>query len=460
MIIMKFGGTSVSDAPAMQNVVSIIKQYLDRKPVVVVSAMAGVTNLLEKSVQVAAKQDSKQIQSIVREIEEKHIQVVELLFKQTDYFNQLKQAVHVELEKLGVLLDATKTIRIESEDLSHAVLSIGELLSSLLLSALLNSNGLKANTVDAREIMITTNYNKEIVPVPGRIAEEAEKRIKSLLSAGQVVVTQGFIGATSEGVPTTLGRNGSDFSASLLGAALQVDEIQIWTDVDGILTADPTIIPSAKLLDKMTFNEASELAYFGARVIYPAAIQPALEKDIPVRVLNSTNPKSKGTLILNKAPEKEKRLIKSIAYKENITLITIRSSQLLLNTKLMGLIFQRLAELNMRVYAVSKSAIKLTLTVESNGDFNGLFNDIPNIDSVKVEKDKTIVSVVGENMKGNQDIGWQIIRLVNRAGIQIDLISQFSAQVSFMFIINEADINTTVQLLHDFSQTESEFSKL
>jgi len=239
-----------------------------------------------------------------------------------------------------------------------------------------------------------------------------------------------------------------------LGAALQVDEIQIWTDVDGILTADPTIIPSAKLLDTMTFNEASELAYFGARVIYPAAIQPALEKDIPVRVLNSTNPKSKGTLILNKVPEKEKRLIKSIAYKEDITLITIRSSQLLLNTKLMGLIFQRLAELNMRVYAVSKSAIKLTLTVESNGDFSDLFKGIPHIDTVNVEKNKTIVSVVGENMKGNQDIGWQIVRLVNQAGIQMDLISQFASQVSFMFIINEADINKTVQLLHDFSQLE------
>lgn len=455
MIIMKFGGTSVSDAPAMQNVVSIIKQYLDRKPVVVVSAMSGITNLLEKSVQVAAKQDSKKIQVIVQEIEEKHIQVVERLFKQAECFNQLKQAVHVELEKLRVLLDATKTIRIESEDLSHAVLSIGELLSSLLLSAILNCNGVKASMVDAREIMITTNFKKEIVPVSERIAEEAKKQILPLTTAGKVVVTQGFIGATSEGVPTTLGRNGSDFSASLLGAALQVDEIQIWTDVDGILTADPTIIPSAKLLDTMTFNEASELAYFGARVIYPAAIQPALEKDIPVRVLNSTNPKSKGTIILNKMPEKEKRLIKSIAYKENITLITIRSSQLLLNTKLMGLIFQRLAELNMRVYAVSKSAIKLTLTVESNGDFSDLFKGIPHVDNVKIEKNKIIVSVVGENMKGNQDISWQIIQLVNRAGIQIDLISQFASQVSFMFIINEADINETIYLLHDFSQKEA-----
>ena len=454
MIIMKFGGTSISDAPAMQNVVSIIKKNLDRKPVVVVSAMAGVTNLLEKSVRLAAKQDSEQIRLNVKEIKEKHLQVIEQLFKETEYFDILNQAVQVELEKLRVLLDATKTIRIESEDLNHAVLSIGELLSSLLLSALLNCNDVRANTVDAREIMITTNFNKEIVPVSGRIADEVKKQILPMCANGQVVVTQGFIGATSEGVPTTLGRNGSDFSASLLGAALKVEEIQIWTDVDGILTADPSIIPTAKLLDTMTFNEASELAYFGARVIYPAAIQPALEKDIPVRVLNSTNPNSKGTLILNKAPENEKRLIKSIAYKENITLITIRSSQLLLNTKLMGLLFQRLAELNMRVYAVSKSAIKLTLTVESEGDFNDLFKDIPHIDNVKVERNKTIVSLVGENMKGNQDIGWQIIELVNRVGIQIDLISQFASQVSFMFIINEADISATVQLLHDFSQEE------
>jgi aspartate kinase len=337
---------------------------------------------------------------------------------------------------------------VESSDLNHAVLSIGEILSSLILTSLLQRNNVDAVYVDAREIMITTNRQNQIVPVADKIKQEALKRLLPLIEKNKTVVSQGFIAATSEGIPTTLGRNGSDFSASLLGAAIESAEIQIWTDVDGILTADPTIIPSAKLLDFMTFDEASELAYFGARVLYPAAIQPAVEKGIPVRVLNSNDATSPGTLIIKQAADGQKRIVKSIAYKENITLLTIKSSQLLISTKMLGEFLQHLDEHNMRVYALSKSAIKLSLTLEHTAQLDHILEKFKQIGQVKVDRHRAIVSIVGEKMKHNPAITIYIQEILRQAHIHIDLISQFASQISFMFIIAEKDIEKTIKLLH------------
>jgi aspartate kinase len=449
MIIMKFGGTSVKDTAAMHRVAAIIRQHLDKMPVVVVSAMAGITDLLEQSVQVAAEQDSDVVHKIIKEIELRHSKVISEVFDSGTEYDLLHTAVDDEIEKLKALLSATEIIRVESKSLSHAVLSIGEILSSLLLTAILKKNKINAQWVDAREIMITSNQQDTVIPEPAEIRQKAQQKLLPFTEKGQVVVTQGFIGATSDGVPTTLGRNGSDFSASLLGKAIDATEIQIWTDVDGILTADPTIIPSARVLEYMTFDEASELAYFGARVLYPAAIQPAVEHGIPVRVLNSNDPESPGTLILADNQNTNGRVVKSIAYKEGITLLTIKSSQLLLSTDFVADFFQHMSEHNMRVYAVSKSAVKLSLTVEHNDKIYHVLEMFNDRGVIKVEDHKTLVSVVGEKMKRHPDLTWQIIKLLKDAGIHLDLISQFASQISFMFIIDEADIQKTVELLHE-----------
>ncbi len=445
MIIMKFGGTSVRNATALTQVSKIIQAHLSQHPVVVVSAMAGITNLLEESVRVAVAQETENVSGLIEKIEKQHLEVIKELGIESD---GLIADIMAEIKRLNSLLRATETIKVKSSDLSHAVLSIGEILSSLILTGIFQKDGIDAIYIDARKIMITTNRQDQIVPVVNLIEEKAREHLLPALNEHQLIVTQGFISATSEGAPTTLGRNGSDFSASLLGAAIDASEIQIWTDVDGILTADPTIIPYAKPLELMTFDEASELAYFGARVLYPAAIQPALDKGIPVRVLNSQKPESPGTIIVNKTTEPGKRLVKSIAYKENITLLTIKSSQLLLSTRLLSEFFQHLSEHDMRVYAVSKSAIKLSLTLEHSAHIDHLLKSFNQTTSTKIERHKAIVSVVGERMKGNQDIAWQIMRILREANIHLDLISQFASQLSFMFIINEADIKKTVELLH------------
>ncbi len=450
MIIMKFGGTSVKDAPAIENVCSIIEKALPLKPVVVVSAIAGITDLLEESALKAANQDTQRTRSIISAIKKQHLQIIQDLFKpNTSFFDQAVSILDNELEKLTALLNATTAIRRQSGDLNHVILSAGEILSSHILTFILQQRGMAAQNVDARKIMILHHKEEQIIPHLQAIHQKAMDYIFPFIKANKLPVTQGFIGATTEGFYITLGRNGSDYSASLLGAALDADEIQIWTDVDGILTADPSIIPYARPLQKMSFDEASELAYFGARVLYPAAIQPALSQGIPVRVLNSRRPEWPGTIILSqKQKPASEQAVQSIAYKESITLITVRSPQLLLSPKLPGQLLTHLSHNGIGVYAVSKSATKLSLTVESSAQLTTALNAFQYAEQIETAPHKAIVSLVGDSMKGHPTISWQAIKLMRDAKINLHLISQFDAQISFLFIINEDDIERTVTLLH------------
>ena len=448
MIIMKFGGTSVKNAQAILNVVSIIKSYLDRKPVIVLSAMAGVTNILVESLQAAVKQQKQKVKKGIDQIASLHHKTVQELLPPSGLKDKMNLFINTELEKLKILLSAVETIRFESENLMAAVLSIGEIMSSQILNATLNDQGLGTKYMDARKFMITTDPQNGSQPIPEAIRKATLRYIVPMLKKNQLIITQGFISATQAGIPTTLGRNGSDYSASLLGAALEVAEIQIWTDVNGILTADPTIIPYAKPLEMMTFDEASELAYFGARVLHPASIQPAMEKGIPVRVLNSHFPEEKGTTIVSDVPVPGPAHVKSIAYKENITLITIQSSNLLFSPQILGEFFQRMSQYGKHVYAVNKSATKLSLTVEKQDDIDLILKDLNLSGEIHIESKKAIVTVVGQNLKNNPVIIWQIIKMLGEAGVKLDLISQMSSQISFMFIVDESDIERTVKLLH------------
>lgn len=448
MIVMKFGGTSVKDAAAFLRVAKIIERKKEQKPLIVLSAVAGITNLLEEMVHLAVAQKTEEVKGKLYLFEQRHLTIIEGLFKEQKQVNLLLEKLHKKVEKLRALLTATEAIRLGAGDLNHAILSSGELLSSFILSQLLALRGHNVAYADARDFMITKQVNGQNSPLPEKIKKQAEQHLSPLLKAEKLVVTQGFVAANEEGIPTTLGRNGSDFSASLIGTALQAQEIQIWTDVDGILTADPTIIPQAKLLETMTFDEASELAYFGARVLYPAAIQPALEQGIPVRVLNAHRPQSKGTLIINNAPV-QKKLVKSIAYKEGITLLTFSASNMLLSTQVLSDFFALLNQNGLRVYAISKSATKISLTVENEEKLHTILDSLRHAGKVTIEPQKAIVSVVGENMRNNPDIALQVIQLLKENAISTDLISQFSSQISFMFIISETDINQTVKLLHN-----------
>jgi len=448
MIIMKFGGSSVKDAPAMQNVASIILGRLNREPLVVVSALGGVTDQLISMLSSATNQEQDKVRGDISNLRERHVRLISTLITEEKIRARLIALLDEELNRLHALLAATSAIRVESGKLAHAVMSIGELLSSAILNGYMQSLGVKTNCFDARQV-VTVKFDKlGTSPIQGLIREKAEQKLRPFLVANDLTITQGFIALTQNGAPATLGRDGSDYTASLLGAALDAEEIQIWSDVDGILTADPGIVPDAKPLQIMSFQEACELAYFGARVLHPKTIQPAMDKNIPVRVLNSHRPDEQGTLILKGTTETSSALVKSIAYKESITLLTIESSNLLLSPLVIEEIFDILTKHGKPVYAVSKSATKLSVTIENSAVMNELVTELESFGNVVVEPRKTIVSVVGEKMKGNPELTWQIIRLLNESGIHLDLISQFANQISLMFIIGEEDIDKTVKLLH------------
>jgi aspartate kinase len=449
MIIMKFGGTSIRDAVAFKNVTQIVHDNISKNPVVVLSAMAGVTDLLEEAVQAAVNQDLNDLTNIFSKIENLHLDTARDLFSSQNILTDLEKSIHEELHSLLTLLNATKTIRIESEDIVHAILSTGEIMSSAILFTLLNESNDKVESFDVRKIMITRKEHGEILPDLEEIEKRASDYLLPVVKENDIVVTQGFIALSADGAPTTLGRNGSDHSASLIGAALHAEEIQIWTDVDGILTADPTIIKDARLLKHMTFEEACELAYFGARVLHPASIQPALARGIPVRVLNSHFPDESGTLVVSERNVNDVDVIKSVVYKEGITLLTLESSNMLLSPRIMGEFFQHLSEHGKRVYLVSKSATKLTLTIESRKDLHHLLNKIDHIGEISIERNKAIMSVVGEGIKNNPVLIWKIIKKLSEHNINLELISQVASQISFMFIIDEKDIEQTVQIIHE-----------
>ena len=449
MIIIKFGGTSVKDAQAIKNVSNIIADRLDQQPIVVSSALAGITDLLLESLEAASEHNEEKLIAASKIIEQRHTAIINDLISDKSIILSLKELVEEEISKLHVLLKAAKTIRLKSGALAHAVMSIGEILSTKIIAGYLNNIGISTHWIDAREVIILEEKRGDYTPDIDVIQQNTNNLFEPLFSDHQCILFPGFIGTTKEGEPATLGRNGSDYTASILGAAINAEEIQIWSDVDGILSADPTIIPYAQPLKSMTFDEACELAYFGARVLHPAAIQPALGKGIQVSVLNSNRPKKPGTqIIASNGQENSGRTVKSIAYKEGITLLTVESSQLLLSPKIIEEIFLILSHHSKRVYAVSKTATKLSITIESMHDVPQILNEIGELGEVTAEGGKVIVSVVGEQMKGHPSLPWQILKMLDENSIKFDLVTQFASQISLVFIIDESEIERTVTLLH------------
>ncbi len=448
MIIMKFGGSSIKTPEAMQRVAQIVEEHVAQKPLIVLSALGGVTDQLIQLHQAALQQNSASIQQLQDLLIERHQNMLRALIPTGVHFKTVEQRFANEFERLKTLLNAVKAIRVFTTELYSSIIGLGEVLSTHLFEALLLSKGLPALCLDVRSVMVVEQNGEEISPLLDEIEKRARHHFLPHVNQGRLIVTQGFLATTPDGAPTTLGRDGSDYTASLLGAALHVNEIQIWSDVDGILSADPTIIKDAQPLPFMTFEEACELAYFGARVLHPATIQPALQHGIPVRVLNSHFPKEPGTLILPNHQPSQQKAIKSIAYKENITLLTIESSKLLLSPKAIEDIFDILTKHGKKVYAVNKSATKLSVTIQNNGGDQTFLEELKAFGQVNVEPHKVVVSVVGEGMKANPLLTWQIIKMLQEQNIKIELISQFARQISMMFIIDEKDIERTVTLIH------------
>jgi aspartate kinase len=447
MIVMKFGGTSVEDAAAMRNVVSIVRRARVRRPLVVASACAGVTNGLLALARSAREAGKEKALDRLEDLRVRHRKVAHDLFAGEILFTVQSQVDAL----MDELRDLVKSIAILGELTDRSLdtfAGFGERLSTLLLFHAMKQEGIPSVLINAQDVMITNADFTRAAPRFEIINARTRDLIAPRLESGQVVITQGFIGATEDRIPTTIGRGGSDYSAAIFGAALDAEEIQIWTDVDGVMTSDPSVIPEARVIEEMTFREAAELAYFGAKVLHPATILPAVQKNIPVRVLNSKRPDVPGTVIVARGGEQSDRVVKSIAYKEGITLITITSTRMLMMHGFLARVFEVFAAHGTSVDVIATSEVSLSLTVDSRTHLEAIAGELKKIAEVEEETDKAIFCVVGERLKKTRGIITSVFSALDRENIPVSMISLGASEINVTFVVDGKDIRRTAQALH------------
>jgi len=428
---MKFGGTSVEDATAIDRSCRIVGERLSRRPFVIVSALGGATNGLLEAGSFAARGELGKAMTIADRLEYRH---VELLPSAADYFTRLRE-----------LLKALAAIGEFSPRTQDLIASYGEMLASLIFVDRMKRLGFQAVHVDARECVVTDERFGKATPLMDVTTPRLEEAALPHLNAGRVVVMGGYIGSTLSGVTTTLGRGGSDYSAAIAGAALKADEIQIWTDVDGMMTADPRIVPGAWKVKEISFDEASELAYFGAKVLHPMTVLPAVEKNIPVYILNSKKPGGTGTRITREA-RPCKNLIKSIAGKRGITIVTVSSSRMLMAPGFLRALFEVFDRYHTSVDMVATSEVSVSLTLDDISSLNKIVEELKQLGDVQVSSKTALICLVGNNLKYTPGVARRAFGSI--ADINILMVSHGASNINFSFLVDEKDANTAVQNLH------------
>src|SRR2546426_1001193 len=444
MIVMKFGGTSVEDAKAIDRVASIVEGRLAKQPVVVVSAMAKVTDTLLTMARAAGEGERKTALKLCRSLQERHYNTASELLG-TALFTEFHSELGAEFEALDELLRGIAAVGEITPRTTDHVASFGEVLSSRIVAAAFAARGLKGTHVDSREVLITDSTYMSAVPQFEETNARLQEKVKPLLDSGQVPVMGGFIGANRAGITTTIGRGGSDLSAAIFGAGLAAEKIEIWTDVDGILTTDPRICPDARRIKVISFDEAAELAYFGAKVLHPATVLPAIQKNIPVYVLNSCNPSCEGTRITTRAPQ-GKNIFKAIAAKKRITIVDVAAPRMLLAHGFLRAIFEAFDRHKVAVDVVSTSEVSVSVTVDSNQAIPALAADLAKLADVKYEGRKAIVCLVGENLREKPGIAALVVRELS--DVNIRMISQGASEINLTFVIEEDEVPKVVRKLH------------
>ncbi len=444
MIVMKFGGTSVEDARAITRVADIVQERLAQRPVVVVSAMAKVTDALLTMAKAAGSGDRKAALKLCRSLQERHYNTASELLG-TALFTQFHGEIGADFEALDELLRGISAVGELTPRTTDHVAAFGEMLSSKIVAAAFAGRDLPGVHVDSRDVLVTDSNFMQAVPQFDETNERLQTRVQPLLDQGKVPVMGGFIGSNRAGVTTTIGRGGSDFSAAIFGSGLNAARIDIWTDVDGILTTDPRICPDARRIKVISFDEAAELAYFGAKVLHPATVLPAIQKNIPVYVLNSRNPSCEGTRITTHAPQ-GRNMFKAIAAKKRITIVDVAAPRMLLAHGFLRAIFEAFDRHNVSVDVVSTSEVSVSLTVDSNQAIPALAADLAKLADVKYEGRKAIVCLVGENLREKPGVAALVFREL--ADKKIRMISQGASEINLTFVIDEDEVPDVVSRLH------------
>jgi aspartate kinase len=440
---MKFGGTSVEDAAAFERVAGIVGARRALRPVVVVSAMSRVTDGLLLAVRQAADGDPASALRGVDELLQRHRAVAATLAEaERAEMLALLDAARGELDELLRVVARHPGTR---RALHDEIVSYGERLSSAVLAAVFRSRGLPGRFVDSRGCIRTTDEHQRATPLAEPTQRCTREAVGAVLADEGIPVLGGFIGSTPDGATTTLGRGGSDYSAAIVGAALGAHEIQIWTDVSGFLSADPRIVPGARSIGHLSYAEAAELAYFGAKVLHPKTIQPAVEREIPVRICNSREPDAPSTLI-DARSERSREGIKAIAHKTGITIVQISSARMLGAYGFLHALFEVFDRHRVEVDIVTTSEVSVSLTVDDTDRLSGVVDELQRLGSVEVESGYAIVCAVGEGLRHTAGIAARVFGTL--ADINISLVSQGASSVNLTFVVREEHVRDVVTRLH------------
>ena len=444
VVVMKFGGTSVEDPAAISRTAGIVagRIALGKHPVVVVSALAKVTDQLLRAASAAASGDRTGALAISSRLRCRHRDTACALLKDSGAIVTL---IDQKFDSLDEILRGLAAILELTPRISDLVVSFGERISSRIVAAAFRERGVEAAHVDARDIIVTDSQFQKAIPQDAIIDKRAQEKLRPLLEQGKVPVMGGFIASNIDGITTTLGRGGSDFTGALVGGALTADAIEIWTDVDGIMTCDPRMCSEALRVKVISFEEAAELAYFGAKVLHPATILPAVKKNIPVLVLNSKNPTNEGTRIISVAPHCSSPF-KSIAVKKKLSIIDVVASRMLMTHGYLSEIFAIFDKHQCPVDMVSTSEVSVSLTVDSNEKLPAIAADLSKHADVKYEGKKALVCMVGEDIRGQSGIAAQVFAAIRH--INVRMISQGASEINMSFMIEEEDAEEAVRSLH------------
>ena len=447
-VVMKFGGTSVADADAIRRLIAIVSAQAARSgapPVVVVSAMSKVTDQLLRMTADASRGERGTITSGVDEIRHRHLAAIDALVPLPGRA-AVTAEVEQQIEELRAMLTALAILREASPRSCDGIAAAGELLSSRVVAGALQAAGIDTAWVDARKAIVTDDQYTAAAPLTAETGEALKREVAPHLAAGLVPVIGGYVGATRDGVATTLGRGGSDYSAAIIGAGLGVAEIQIWTDVDGMLTADPRVVRDPRVVAHLSFGEASELAYFGAKVLHPSTILPAVSTDIPVRILNSRRPDAPGTLITARPPVNDRPIV-ALACKRNITVVEVTSTRMLMAHGFLRRLFEVFERYRTAVDVVTTSEVSVSVTIDDDRRLEEIARALREFAEVTIEPQMALLCAVGENLR--VDPAFAIRMLAGLDGVPLRMVSQAASRRNVTVVIRDSDLPIAMSRLHN-----------
>jgi aspartate kinase len=446
MIVIKFGGTSVGDADRVANAIDIVAERQNLHPVIVVSALSGVTNDLVAASEAAREQKPREVAEIVRRVRARHEDVaLRLVQQKSDFFETFIKQLDKQIEEIDTILRGIALLGEITPRAKDKVVSIGEKLSSVLFTYTMMMRGLPGDHVHSEEVIWTDDKFGGATPDMELTSQHAKRVLVPLLERNRIPVMGGFIGRTEAGATTTLGRNGSDYSAAVVGAAIRAHEVQIWTDVDGLLTCDPRLVPGARVIDLLSFEEAAELAQFGAK-LHPRTLEPAREANIPVRVLNTHNPASQGTLI-TRAGAAASMGPRSIARKRGVTMVHVTSNKMLGTHGFLARFFDVFAQLGISVDLIATSEVSVTVTVDDKLDVDELKRRLEELaESVELIDNQSIIAIVGKNLMTDSRVGARVLDALQ--GLAVKMISLGRSGLNLSLVVDDANADGAIKAIH------------